>query len=147
MINIQDKLINHCRKDTGDTIIHVLCQNGHLDCIKYLLSIETNYNTKINWFKKNGMNGTTPFLTACNQNRTETIICLLDNVYKHNKLFNINDGAKNGSNALWFACFDGNVKVISKLFELFGDNIDVNKRDDKGMSPLYLGMFIINEIN
>ena len=140
ILKIQDKLINHVRKDTRRSIFHVLAGIGSLDCIKYLISIEKNYTTKIDWYTKDAY-GQTPLLGAFNVNQDETAIYLLENVYNNNnKLFNINDGDSTGRNALWLACLFGNLELVSKLLEVFLKDIDVNHRNNNGTAPLWVGM-------
>ena len=135
-------MINYGRKSSGTTALNFLCQNGHFNCIKYLISIENNFNIKLDWFTKLTTNGFNPLLSACNENQTEIINYLLENIYKNKlNLFNINDCSNDGTTPLLYFCLGGNISSISKIFELFGDNIDVNKCDDSGYSPFYVGMF------
>ena len=141
-----DKLINYGTKDTNDTIFHILCRNGNLDCIKYLLSIENKLNssTNIDWFKKDKIEEMTPLLKAFKSNETETIIYLLNNVYSKQTqlLFDINNCDHLGRTPLWFACLHGNMLLIETMFNLFGNDINliINKCDNNGMSPLYIGI-------
>ena len=123
-------------------MFHVIAQYGYLNCISYLISIEKNYNTKIDWYKKDIRTGMTPLLKACNLNQPKTAIYLLNNIHKNDKLFDINDTAVNGETALWFACLKGDLSLMKTIFELFGDVVDVNKFPTRtGSSPLSLGTF------
>lgn len=47
-----NKFINQRKRDSGYTTWHSVCEKGHLDCIKYLLSIENDYNVEIDKLSK-----------------------------------------------------------------------------------------------
>ena len=78
-------MINHSENSSGYSLFHVLCEKGHLECIKYLLSIEKHFDTKIDKFKKSPGLKMSPFLLACSFNHIETINYLLTNVYNDNE--------------------------------------------------------------
>ena len=61
------------------------CQEGHLECIKYLLQYEKekNLDVKIDKTKKTITYEFNPLLAACNNDRISTINYLLLNVYKN----------------------------------------------------------------
>ena len=59
---------------------------------------------------------------------TQTKIIYLNSTwFKSISKLNINDGDNHGKTTLWFAGLHGNLIIISKIFELFIDTIDVNK--------------------
>ena len=102
------------------------------------------FEVKIDKYKKTIKNESNPLLCACNSNQESTINYLIDNVYSSNKqdsnetkLFDINDSNANGKTALWFCCGHGNISSVSRIFERFGNSIDVNKCNNNGTSPFF----------
>ena len=102
------------------------------------------FEVKIDKFKKRFKDDMSPFLCACSDNHVSTINYLI-NVFgnrkqdsKETKLFDINDTGDGGRTALFFCCFNGNISLVSKIFETFGDSVDVNKCNDDGRSPFWI---------
>ena len=102
-----DKLINKFKSDSGYAPFHLVCENGHLDCLKYLWKIEKKFSTKINTTLPIAKSGNTGLLVACSSNHPTVVKYLINEVYKDNKEFDINHRNKAGRSAIWFACWKG----------------------------------------
>ena len=64
----------------GRSVFRLCCLYGFTDCIEYLLSLEKNYQTKVDIFSHSGL------MEACWGNKTETIFYLVENVYHPSKV-------------------------------------------------------------
>ena len=131
-------MINYCKKDDGYSVFHICCQGGHLDCIKFLLTYNESKQatTKIETNTKTKSNQMNPLLLACNFNYSECAQYLIDN----NIPMEINDANAKGKTAMSFCAFFGDIKTARKIFQRFGDKVDVNKSDIDGCTPLWMGM-------
>lgn len=114
------------------------CQEGNLDCLEYLLSIEPQFNVSMDKNRKEKEYGMTPLLVAMNENHTSVVNLLLDRF--GNELFSGKDCDKNGKNLFWFCCMNGNIDICKKLIQLYQKEIvsNISKCDSEGKSGLYI---------
>ena len=108
-----DKLINKCKRDTGYNVFHLICENGYLDCLKYLCKLHYKFNTKMDICAPVKQSGNTGFLLACSTNHWPVMEYLIRDVYgiySHIPNVDINGTNKSGRSAIWFCCWNGVLK-------------------------------------
>lgn len=119
-------------KDSQGYSAYLRCvENGFIDCIKYLFSIEyTNtFDKKIDKYIKNKSN-MNALLVACNNNQSKMIDYLLSDIYRYNvenDKFNINDCDNSGNTAVMYCAINGNLDEVKNICNLYKDTIDINK--------------------
>ena len=133
-------LTNQCQKRNGYSAFQLICQKGHLDCLKHLFKIcdaipkaEIDVYHKDFKFDSNGLH------IACSQNHTSVVRYLLKNVYFNNNSTKnkniINDRNNHGCTAFYLACLKGNLEIM-KMLARYDCDINFSNRD--GKSPLYI---------
>lgn len=134
----------------GMTPFHLACEYGHLEAIKYLLSIESRFKTKIDINNKTKLVfHANPLVTACCKQHIHVVKYLIENVYnnkKKNELFKFNINEKTqGKSVFQFVVSMGDLGCIKAFVNIFGDEIDVNKKAtlDYDETALHIGLFSI----
>ncbi|XP_067660172.1 putative ankyrin repeat protein RF_0381 [Haliotis asinina] len=108
--------------DGEETILHVACQGGNVDIIKYLLTQDIVDIDRKDWF------GWTPVMCTANHGHKDAFDVLVEGgadlaIMGNNKI-----------NTLHLACEGGNVEIIKYLLK--HDIVDINSRDGKGSTPI-----------
>ena len=131
-------MINVGQARSGATVFHILCQTGHLNCLKYLLFMEKHYKTKIDTLVKSKSHGANGLIFATLSNDTQFVHFLLDNVYNDNNTFNINDSSKSGNTPLFNCSSQGNLSCVKKIISKFEATIQIDKCNKEGRCPFYV---------
>lgn len=132
-----NNLINKCSTDDYSTFLWC-CAKGSLECLKYLFSIQNQYQAKINIYQKSNDTKYNGLMAACSDNQTAMIKYLINNVFKNDdNKFNVNERDDKGRTGFWRVSMKGNVEICQLLKKKF-PNCDLNKRNNEGMSPLII---------
>lgn len=120
-----EKLINHCGNGRSDTAFTKLCQQGHLDCLKYLIDLQNERNDfEIDVYWTHKRNGANALIYACSSNQTKIVEYLLKELYFGNKIpyvdnqtskVFIDNTIKDGQTAFVMASKHGNVSIMKLL--------------------------------
>ncbi|XP_067650426.1 ankyrin repeat domain-containing protein 50-like [Haliotis asinina] len=111
----------------GYKVLHWGCSGGHLDVVKYLLSLcILDINSRANI-------GKTPLMKAAHEDHTDIVELL---VRKGANVLQV-DGT--GSNVLHWACSGGHLDVVKYLLSLCV--LDINSRAQGGRTPLMEAAF------
>ena len=122
------------------------CQTGDVKCLEYLLSVQENFEAKLDVFctsKTNGdMNG---LQIAIDCRNVDMVKFLLNNVYNDDSMnekngFDINSIANGLSVLHCSAMLDDDVTVLDALFDVFKDKIDVNIANKQNITPIIIGL-------
>lgn len=137
-----NKLINKHNKSLGINIFWMLCSEGHLQCLKYLLSVEKHFNVKMDRFSVS-VDNENGLIAACDSNETEMIQYLIKNIFNNkshsNKKFDINHTAEESVTAFYYCAANGNLAAIQAIIHEFGVHvIDTNKCDLDGGTPFWV---------
>ena len=130
-------MINCQKKVNGATLFSVLCTFGYLECLKYCLSIENEYKVKIDKHLKRSDNRMSPLICACSRGHSSVVKHLINDIYKNDQRFDINDSDKEGRTLLWYCCKNGDISLCELLMNRYKNIIEVNKCDNQGISPFF----------
>ena len=109
----------------GATALHAATENGHLECVKYLLSAGA--------IQSNAMEGATPLVIALQYRHPHIALALLD-VEDPVQTAKVNEKVPvDGSSPLFVAVGFGYQKVVEKLLEI---GADVTIENNQGATPL-----------
>ncbi|XP_046553272.1 ankyrin repeat domain-containing protein 50-like [Haliotis rubra] len=105
-----------------DNILHLPCYRGHLDVMKYLLSLNV-------WdINKKGWNFRTPVMTAAARGHKEVVELLV----KHGAVLTFKE--RSGNNILYLASNSGNVDLVKYVISL--NAVDINSRGWRNKTAL-----------
>jgi ankyrin repeat protein len=104
-------------------ILHTVCENGHTNMIKKILTYDKDVNIKTE-------EGCTPLYLACNAGHHDTVLMLLEECKAK-----INSADKKGKTPLFIAC-EKNRETIVHLLLAKGASVD--KTDQHGSTALHI---------
>ena len=140
-----DKLINHChKKHSGKSVFLLLCSNGNVECLDYILQQCSNNRTKypranVNIFAttQDGENG---LHLAIDAKRDEMVNYLLENVYfDDNRLSRvINNGNRLGLTPTHYAAAENGKNCLNTFKLLLKHQGDVNQANQYGTLPIHI---------
>ncbi|XP_067656470.1 serine/threonine-protein phosphatase 6 regulatory ankyrin repeat subunit B-like [Haliotis asinina] len=119
------------RDDNGDNILHVACCGGHIEMVKYVLSLN-----KLD-VKSRGQYGRTPVMTAAYCGH----IKVFDLLVERGGDASVRDD--NGDNILHVACCGGHIEMVKYVLSL--NKLDINSRGYYERTPLMTAAFFGHE--
>ena len=131
-----------CTDETGNTPLHLACENGHMDIVEFLV-IEKRYNVNC---KRN--DGCTPIHVACQKGQnhvvkflTSTRVTLHSNIGEllgstAHEPCDINIKDNNGNTPMHIACIEGNAQLYTLL--LSTGQCKLNIKNVEGNTPLHI---------
>eukprot|EP00798_Chlamydomonas_sp_ICE-L_P019744 gene19744-biopygen28568 len=120
VVSLLEQGANTNCKDTG-TSLHWAAQEGHVECVRYLLSIGVEVD-------KTDLGGSTPLQVAASNGHVECIKALLDSGAELNAQDN------GGITSLHTAALDGHMECVKALL---ARGAEVDTQDKSGNSPLH----------
>ncbi|XP_067653193.1 ankyrin-3-like [Haliotis asinina] len=113
--------------DHGENILHVSCQGGNIDIVKYVLEHSVLY------INSTDNNGITPLLLAAGSGSKVVFHFLMERGADC-----LTKDSRN-RNVLHWACQGGNVKIVKYI--LTQTIVDINGNDENNMTPLLLAAY------
>ncbi|XP_067660308.1 ankyrin repeat domain-containing protein 50-like [Haliotis asinina] len=114
----------YLRDKRGNNVLHLACSEGHLDVVKYIMSLDTmNINRR-------GYERRTPVMLAGEGGHTEVVEFLV----KHGVNLSFRDNSRN--NILHLACWEGHLNVVKYITSL--DTVNFNSGGLVGKTPVIL---------
>ncbi|XP_046551064.1 ankyrin repeat domain-containing protein 17-like [Haliotis rubra] len=113
-------LLLHDRK--GNNVLHHACNRGHLDVVKYVLSLNSLDINSRGWERR------TPVMVAAESGHTDVVALLV----KHGANLRVTD--RLGDNILQRACYTGRFDVVKYVLSL--NTVDVNSRGNRKRTPV-----------
>ncbi|XP_046543258.1 ankyrin repeat domain-containing protein 50-like [Haliotis rubra] len=107
---------------SGDNILHMPCYRGHLDVMKYLLSLNVGGINKKGWYFR------TPVMTAAARGHKEVVELLV----KHGAVLTFKE--RSGNNILYLASNSGNLDLVEYVISL--NVVDINSRGWRNKTAL-----------
>ena len=99
-------------------LIHPLCTNGHLECLKYLMSVDVQYNRAyIDILEEDTTYHMNGLLMACNANQSQIMKYLINDLNYLNNEHAVHQCDINGKNLVWMAATHGNLTILELLLE------------------------------
>ncbi|CAG2231641.1 RIPK4 [Mytilus edulis] len=121
--------------DDGSTPLHLACQEGRYDTVKYILDLNdqtSNRRVDLNIKQRDRWS---VLHVACYSGHTETVKLLID------AGMNVNERTRNGSTPLYLACQEGKYDTVKLLLNLNGQTldsrVDTTIKDVDGFSVLH----------
>ncbi|WP_341816915.1 ankyrin repeat domain-containing protein [Wolbachia endosymbiont (group A) of Agelastica alni] len=109
------------KNNRGDTPLHLVARNGHLEVVEKLIENGANVNEK-------DIHGETPLHRAAEKGRLEVVEKLIENGA------NVNEKDIHGETPLHRAAEKGRLEVVEKLIE---NGANVNEKGDNENTPLH----------
>ncbi|XP_046340859.2 putative ankyrin repeat protein RF_0381 [Haliotis rufescens] len=113
--------------EDGENILHLSCKGGNLEIVKYILKQDI---VDINSDRTDGM---TPLLLSAYLGERDVFDLLIG---RGADISSVNDF---GENILHFSCRGENVDIVK--YVLKQNVVDINSRDNEGMTPVLLAAF------
>ncbi|CAG2243985.1 unnamed protein product [Mytilus edulis] len=120
---LENKAKVDCFNKNGDTPLHLACQAGQTEILNLLLKYDID--TCIN---RPNVKGYTPFYLAISNGHIE----IANTIIKHGADPNYQN--EDGSTPLHIACETNKLEMVKTLLVQY--NVDINKEDNKGRTPL-----------
>lgn len=112
----------------GMSLLHLACQQGHLDFVRILLAKE---GININQASSSGV---TPLYMACYNGHLDIVQELL----AREDIF-INQADSDGNTPLHIVCCNGHLGIVQALIAKEG--VRINQADSEGVTPLYVACY------
>ncbi len=125
-----EKFIKFVNKQTnqGFRAIHFASYRGNIDIINYLLKNGANLEIKT----KKGLN---VLHIAAQGDQPQSLVYFLEK-FK----FDLDLVDKLGSSVLHWTCYSGSENVFNFIIHRYLDLVDINKKDNQGLTPLHLAI-------
>ena len=118
----------------GDNAFHIACSNGHVDVVKFLLSIHEKKKIRIHALNGKGDNA---FNQACSNGHVEVVKVLIEQSEFNDIKLNIIN--KKGENAFHQACSNAQTEIVRLLLKQSkAKKIDLNSTNFQGESAFDL---------
>ncbi len=126
---------NKLDESSGKALIHLACQYGQLDVIKFLWNMKTRDFHSIDFNCKEKFNQMTGLHFAAREGQDDIIRFFISQHSMQNNFIDFNAQDKDGYSALHYACMNKHVHTVIAIIGL--PECNVNVKDNYNRTPLH----------